>query len=82
MIMDIEQAVSEAKDRTLRSRSLVFKTQYITADSTDLQMTEKARRIRLGLQRPDEQSKEDAEDLADKAKRKINFSNCESNEGN
>ena len=54
-------------------------------------MTEKARRIRMGLERSDEQCKEDTEDHADNAdnadnsdnaKRKIDFSNCESNEGN
>ena len=49
-IADIEKAGAEAKDPSLRSRSLTFKTIYITADSTDLQMTEKARRITLGLQ--------------------------------
>ena len=42
----------------------------------------------MGLERSDEQCKEDTEDHADNAdnadnaKRKIDFSNCESNEGN
>ena len=45
MIADIDEAGAEGRDLSRRSRSLVFKTLYITADTTDLQMTEKARRM-------------------------------------
>ena len=49
MTDDIAEAAADAKDPSLRSRSLVFKTLYLTADSTDLHMADKARRYRLGL---------------------------------